>query len=185
MKKENLIALGLTEELVSEVMDIYKKDLKGYIPKKRFDEVNDSRKDLEKQIEDKNEQLISFEEKIKSCEEAEKIIKKLQQDNESAKKFYAAKIKDMTITSAIQSKLMNVKYSDLLVDKFDKSILVVNEDGTVSGIDEQLTILKKQYKDLFIIDTKDEELNCQKKSSEGVKNPWSMEHFNLAVKLQV
>jgi len=184
LKKENLIALGLTEEQVSEVMDIYAKDLKGYIPKKRFDEVNDSRKDLEKQIKDKNEQLISLEEKIKGCEEAEKIIKKLQQDTESAKKSYETKIKDITITSAIQSKLMNVKYSDLLLDKFDKSVLVVNEDGTVSGIDEQLTMLKKQYNDLFI-DMKDEEPNCQEKSPEGVKNPWSIEHFNLAVKLKV
>jgi len=185
MKKENLIALGLTVAQVNEVMDIYTKDLKGYIPKKRFDEVNDSRKDLKKQIKDKNEQLISLEEKIKSCEEVEKIIKKLQQENESAKKSYEAKMKDMTITSAIQSKLMSVKYSDLLVDKFDKSVLVVNEDGTVSGIDEQLTILKKQYRDLFIIETKAKEPNCQEKSSEGVKNPWSIEHFNLAVKLKV
>lgn len=185
VKKNNLIALGLTEEQAGEIMAIYAKDLKGYIPKKRFDEVNDSKKDLEKQIKDKNEQLKSLVEKVKSNEEAEMIIKKLQQDNEFAKKSYEAKIKDMTITSAIQSKLVNVKYSDLLMDKFDKSVLVINEDRTVSGIDEQLTILKKQYNDLFIIDTKDKETNCQEKSPEGLKHPWSVEHFNLAVKIKV
>lgn len=185
MKKEKLIKLGLTKEQAGEIMVIYTKDLKSYIPKKRFDEVNDSKKGLEKQIKDKNEQLKSLEEKVKSNEEAEKIIKKLQQDNELAMKSYEAKIKDMTIISAIQSKLVNVKYSDLLVDKFDKAVLAVNKDGTVSGIDEQLTILKKQYSDLFMVNTKSKETNCQGKNPEGIKHPWRIEHFNLAVKLKV
>ena len=185
VKKDQLVELGLTEEQAGQIMVIYAKNLKGYIPKKRFDEVNDAKKDLEKQIKDKNEQVKSLEEIIKSNEEAEKIIKRLQQDNELAMKSYEAKIKDMTITSAIQSKLVNVKYSDLLVGKFDKTVLAVNKDGTVSGIDEQLTILKKQYSDLFMVNTKDKETNCQGKNPEGIKHPWSIEHFNLAVKLKV
>lgn len=33
--------------------------------------------------------------------------------------------------------------------KFYKAKLVVNADGTVTGIDEQLTTIKETYKDLF------------------------------------
>ncbi len=48
MKKEELIAKGLTEEQAKAVMDIYTEEMKGFIPKSRFDEVNTAKADLEK-----------------------------------------------------------------------------------------------------------------------------------------
>lgn len=50
MKKEELIAKGLTEEQAKAVMDIYTEEMKGFIPKSRFDEVNTAKADLEKQV---------------------------------------------------------------------------------------------------------------------------------------
>ncbi len=111
--------------------------------------MNETKKDLEQQIKDRDKQLKDLGEKVKENEEAEKTIKQLQEDNKKVKDDYEAKLKDLTINTAIQSKLTDTKYPDLLVTKFDKSKLAVGTVGTVSGIDEQLTAIKETYKDCF------------------------------------
>ena len=179
MKKEQLLELGLTDEQADKVLNLHKEVLSGFIPKARFDEVNETKKELEQQIQERDNQFKDLQEKVKGNEELEKTIKELQEANEATKEQYEAKIKDMTITAAIQSKLTDAKYPDLLLTKFDRSKLSIAEDGTVLGIDEQLTALKEQYKDLFKPDLKGREPNNIGGTPPGVKNPWSKEHFNL------
>lgn len=41
MKKEELVAKGLSEEHAQIAVNSYKEAMKSFIPKKRFDEVND------------------------------------------------------------------------------------------------------------------------------------------------
>lgn len=179
MTKEQLLEMGLTEEQTDKVLNMHKEVLAGFIPKARFDEVNETKKDLEQQIRDRDKQLKDLQEKVKGNEELEKTIKELQEANKATKEQYEAKIKDMTIAAAIRSKLTDAKYPDLLLTKFDQSKLSIAEDGTVLGIDEQLTALKEQYKDLFKPDLKGREPNNTGGTPPGVKNPWSKEHFNL------
>lgn len=179
MTKEQLIEMGLTEEQADKVLAAHKEVLAGFIPKARFDEVNETKKDLEQQIRDRDKQLKDLQEKVKGNDELEKTIKELQEANKATKEQYEDKIKDMTITAAIQSKLTDAKYPDLLLTKFDRSKLSIAEDGTVLGIDEQLTALKEQYKDLFKPDLKGREPNNTGGTPPGTKNPWSKEHFNL------
>lgn len=179
MKKEDLIAMGLTEEQSNKVLEAYTESLKGFIPKARFDEVNDAKKDLEQQIKERDKQLKELAEKAKGNEELEKQIKELQEVNKTTKEQYEVKIKELKIDAAIREKLTDAKYPDLLITKFDKSKLVVADDGTVSGIDDQLTQIKEQYKDLFIPEVKGNPPFNNDKSASGIKNPWSKEHFNL------
>ena len=179
MKKEDLIAMGLTEEQANKVLEAYSEELKGYIPKARFDEVNNAKKDLEQQLKERDKQLEDLSKKVKDNEELSKQIKELQEANKATKEQYEAKIKDMTINAAIREKLTDVKYPDLLISKFDISKLTVTADGTVLGIDEQLKTIKEQYKDLFVPEVKGNPPFNNDKSSSGIKNPWSKEHFNL------
>ncbi len=179
MKKEQLLELGLTEEQADKVLNLHKEVLAGFIPKARFDEVNETKKELEQQIQERDKQLKDLQEKVKGNEELEKTIKELQEANKATKELYEAKIKDMTITAAIQSKLTDAKYPDLLLTKFDQSKLSIAEDGTVLGVDEQLAALKEQYKDLFKQDLRGREPNNIGGTPPGTKNPWSKEHFNL------
>lgn len=123
---------------------------KNAVPKSEFNSLNETKKELEKQIGDRDKQLKDLQDKAKGNEELEKTIKDLQEANKTTKEQYESKIKDMTISAAIQSKLTDTKYPELLTTKFDKSKLVIGTDGTVSGIDEQLTTLKETYKDLFV-----------------------------------
>jgi hypothetical protein len=179
MTKEQLLEMGLSEEQADKVLNLHKEVLTGFIPKARFDEVNETKKELEQQIQERDDQLKELQKKAKGNEELEKRIQELQEANKATKEQYEAKIKDMTVTAAIQSKLTDAKYPDLLLTKFDRSKLSIAEDGTVLGVDEQLAVLKEQYKDLFKADIKGREPNNTGGAQPGTKNPWSKEHFNL------
>jgi hypothetical protein len=151
MTKEQLIEMGLTEEQADKILAAHKEELKGYIPKTRFDEVNETKKDLEQQIRDRDKQLKDLQDKVKGNEELEKTIKDLQESNKKAVDDYEAKIRNMALDNAIKLALKEnkAKYEDLLVSKFDRSKLNIKEDGTVEGLEEQIKSLKEGYKDLF------------------------------------
>ena len=136
---------------ISAVMETIKIEFpKNAVPKAEFNTLNETKKELDQQLKDRDAQLTELNKKVKGNEELEKEIQKLQDENKGTKEQYEAKIKEMTINTAIQAKLTDTKYPDLLTTKFDKTKLVVNADGTVTGIDEQLTSIKETYKDLFV-----------------------------------
>lgn len=149
MKKEELIAKGLTEEQAKSVIDIYTEEMKGFIPKSRFDEVNTAKADLEKQVADRDRQLKTLKDEAKDNETLQAKISELEEANKQTKKDYEDRIRDMKLTSAIKDQLTDCKYPDLVVDKFDRSKLILAEDGTVSGLTEQLKTVRETYKELF------------------------------------
>ena len=51
---------------------------------------------------------------------------------------------------AIKSLFVTTKYPELLAAKFDKSKVSFDSEGKVIGIEEQLSVLKREYKELFI-----------------------------------
>ncbi len=149
MKKEELTAKGLTEEQANTVIGIYTEEMKGFIPKSRFDEVNTAKSDLEKQVADRDNQLKTLKDEAKDSEALQAKITELEDANKATKRAYEDKIRDMKLTSAIKDQLTDCKYPDLVADKFDRTKLILAEDGTVSGLTEQLKTVKETYKELF------------------------------------
>lgn len=123
----------------------------SWIPKDEFNKVNEAKKALEAEITNRDTQLKELSEKAKGNAELELKIKELTESNTKSKSEYDTKIKDITISNEIEKALLksNAKFSDLLVGKFDKSKIELLQDGTVKGIDEQITSLKETYKELF------------------------------------
>lgn len=149
MKKEDLVEKGLTEEQAKTVIDIYTEEMKGFIPKSRFDEVNTAKADLEKQVADRDKQLKTLKDEAKDSEALQTKITELEETNKQTRKEYDARIRDMKLTSAIKDQLTDCKYPDLVADKFDRSKLILAEDGSVSGLAEQMKTVKETYKELF------------------------------------
>ena len=151
LTKEQLLEIGLTEEQTEKVLAVHKEELKNFIPKSRFDEVNETKKELELQIKERDKQLKELGEKARGNEELEKQIKELQDANKKAVADYEAKIKNIALDNAIKLALKEhkAKYEDLLIGKFDREKLKIKEDGTVEGLEEQIKALKEGYKDLF------------------------------------
>ena len=167
MKKEDLSKIdGLTEEQISAIVAASSEELKGYIPKSRFDEVNEVKKDLEGQLKDRDNQLKELGEKAKGNEELENTIKGLQDTNKQTIEGYEEKIRNMTLDSAIKSKFADAKHPELFIPSIDRSKVVINQDGTITGLDEQVKTIKETYKDQFVPSVKGAEPNTN-----GISQP--------------
>jgi hypothetical protein len=156
MKKEDLVKIGLTEEQVEKVLEVNTEQLKGFIPKHRFDEVNTTKKDLESQIADRDKQLEELKKNNKDNEELQNTIKQLQESNKAAQEEYQANLSKIKLDNAIDialngAKAKNIKAVKALLD-MDKVKL---ENETLSGLEEQLKALQEAEDSKFLFETKE------------------------------
>lgn len=148
MKKEDLIAMGLSEEQADAVVGKYG----TMIPKERFDEVNKAKKTLEDQVKNHETQLKDLQDKANGNEELQKTIKDLQQANETAKTEYEQQLKDERMSAALKLSLHSKVHDvDLVSGLIDKTTIELSEDGKVTqGLDEQLKSLQESKSFLFV-----------------------------------
>ncbi len=152
MKLNDFIKLGLDEETAKKCETASLEELKGYIPKTRFDEVNNEKKKLEFDVRDRNKQLEDLKKSSGDNEELKKQIEQLQKDNKAKDELHLAEMKKFKIDSAIDKALSsagaknNKSVKALLeeVEKFD-----IKEDGTIKGLEDQIKKIKESEPYLF------------------------------------
>lgn len=148
MNKEDLIAMGLTEEQAKKVMD----SLDGnYVTKTRFNEVNEENKTLKKSVSDRDKQLEDLKKSSGDNEELKKQIETLQQENANQKKAHEAEMTQLRLDNAIDAALTaagakNIKAVRALLDT---SKVKVGEDGKLTGFDDLLSAVQKSDSYLF------------------------------------
>lgn len=148
MNKEDLIAMGLTEERAKKVMD----SLDGnYVTKTRFNEVNEENKTLKKSVSDRDKQLEDLKKSSGDNEELKKQIETLQQENANQKKAHDAEMTQLRLDNAIDAALTaagakNIKAVRALIDT---SKVKVGEDGKLTGFDDLLSAVQKSDSYLF------------------------------------
>ena len=144
MNKEDLLKLGLTEEQAEKVLSVNAEQLKGFIPKPRFDEVNNAKKQLEKDLKDRDVQLENLKNSSGDVETMKQTIENLQKDNKAAKDNFEAELAKFKLESAIDTTLLS---SNVINTKAVKALLDMGKiklDGEVLiGINEQIEALKK------------------------------------------
>ncbi|WP_107950938.1 phage scaffolding protein [Lysinibacillus parviboronicapiens] len=148
MKKEDLIAMGLSEEQADTVVGKYG----TMIPKERFDEVNNAKKTLEVQVKNQETQLKDLQDKAKGNEELQTTITELQQANKTAKTEYEQQLKNERMSAALKLSLHSKVHDvDLVAGLIDKTTIELSEDGKVTkGLDEQLKSLQESKSFLFV-----------------------------------
>lgn len=143
MNKEDLLKLGLSEEQAEKVLSANAEQLKGFIPKSRFDEVNNTKKQLEKDLKDRDVQLENLKNSSGDLETMKQTIEKLQRDNKAAKDNFEAELAKFKLESAIDTTLLS---SNAINTKAVKALLDMGKiklDGEVLiGINEQIEALK-------------------------------------------
>lgn len=142
MNKEELIAMGLTEEQAKKVMD----SLNGnFVTKTRFNEVNEENKTLKKSVTDRDKQLEDLKKSSGDNAELKKQIETLQQQNADQQKTHDEELAKLKLDNAVEIALSGSKAKNGKAVKamLDMSKVKMGEDGKLSGFDEQIEALKK------------------------------------------
>lgn len=152
MKKEDFVKLGISEELAVECEKASQEELKGFIPKSRFDEVNNAKNTAEALIKERDGQLETLKNSSGDVEALKQQIQTLQDENKAKDDAHAAEIKQLKIDSAIESALTGAKAKNNLAVKAllkDLDKIEIAEDGTIKGLAEQIEALQKSDEYLF------------------------------------
>ena len=98
MKKEDFVKLGIDEETAKKCETASQEELKGYIPKARFDEVNNEKKKLELDVRDRDGQLETLKNSTGDVDAMKKQIEDLQKANKDAADAHAAANMSVEVT---------------------------------------------------------------------------------------
>ena len=149
MTKAELLKLGLDEEAAGKVEGALKgyaspEDMKGFIPKARFDEVNAEKKSLQEALKERDAQLESLKNSKGDIEALKEQIAGLQTANAEKDKAHAAEIQSLKVNTAVEAELtaakaLNHKAVRALLD-LDKPEL--DADGKLKGLSEQVKKLQ-------------------------------------------
>ena len=149
----------LGEELYSQVTEKLgdKKimvDDGNFIPKSRFDQVNQAKKELEVQLKDRDTQLADLSKNNKDNESLLNQIKDLQALNKQTTTDYENKINQIQFDYALDGALTNAKSKN---NKALKALLDMNsikyQEGKFEGLQEQIEALQKDASYLFDLNT--------------------------------
>lgn len=175
---ELIVALEIAEDKKGEAGNIVKKFLdEAYVPKSRYDNVEEEKKTLQATISERDKQLVELKKNAGDNEDLKKQIRDLQDANKAAKTEYDEKMKDMRLSTAIQIAIAaDAQDVGIVSGLFDKSKLILGDDGKVTGLDEQLTALKKDKPFLF---KKGKGYEPNGGGGPLDKNPFAKETFNL------
>lgn len=163
--RDDLKAVGLSDEQVASAENVLRQFVAGeYIPKSRFDEVNNKNKELATELGRQEANISALEKRAKKAEEGLAPLQaKLQETETSWKQKYEAldagwkqKEQDRITLETYNSKLDAVKKAlgesaydpDMIVGLMDFDSLEL-KDGKVSGVDKALQSIRKEKPFLF------------------------------------
>ncbi|NGP60067.1 hypothetical protein FLT15_17485 [Paenibacillus thiaminolyticus] len=149
----------LGEELYNQVMqkagDKHKVAVVSdgsWIPKTKFDEVNEARKQAEKDITERDKQLEELKKNTGDAEALRKQIETLQADNQAAKEKYEAEAKELRLNTALKLALTGKAHDpDIVAGLLDKTKIELDDSGAVKGgLDDQIKALQTSKGFLFV-----------------------------------
>lgn len=152
MKKEEFVKLGIDEETAKKLETASMEELKGYIPKARFDEVNEEKKKLQEDVKNRDKQLETLKNSTGDVEAMKQQIETLQADNKAKDEAHRVEIKQLKIDNAVDTALGEAKAKNkvavrALLKDLDKAEL--GDDGLIKGLADQIKALQKSDSYLF------------------------------------
>lgn len=170
MKKEELVAMGLSEEHALKVTEAWAESLKGFIPKTRFDEVNEQLKTANTTIETlktENQGNADLQNQVKQYRDK---VAELEAAGELARKEYALK-NVLQKAGVLDADYLIYKQGG--VDKF-----TFDKEGKPVGVDDVVKPFKETSPHLF-----KPEPGADYKPAAGTSpaaaNPFAKDSFNL------
>lgn len=153
MKKEELVKLGLDEETAEKVANASAEELKGFVPKSRFDEVNNAKKTVEDTVKERDQQIESLK-SAGNVDDLKQQITTLQNENKAKDEAHAAELLKVRIDSDVEAALTEAKAKNHKAVKalLDLEKAELGDDGKVKGLREQIAALTKAEDSKFMFD---------------------------------
>ncbi len=157
MKKEQLLALGFTEEQVTNILKLYKEAIDGnYVAKHRFDEVNEELKTIKEQVKERDKQIADLKKFEGDAKTLQEKISALEAENAAKDKEYKANLALERKKNAIKLALLEDENGkphdvDMVMGLFNLEQVVIDEEtGKITaGYKEQNEALRKEKAFLF------------------------------------
>ena len=150
-KKEEFVALGISEELAAKAEKASQEELKSYVEKSKHDEVVGENKTLKQSVSDRDKQLDMLKAASGDNEELKKQIETMKQQNAEQEKAHKAELAQLRLDNAIDTALTaaGAKNGKAVKALIDISKVKLGEDGKLSGWEEQLAAVQKSDAYLF------------------------------------
>lgn len=146
MNREQLISLGLSEEQADKVIEGFK----DFIPRSRFNEVNEAKKRAESLVSERDKQIEDLKKSTGDTETLRAEITKLQDENKAAKEKYDADLLAVKRESAIEQALTSGGAKNIKAVKALLDMTGIEFDGEkIKGLDKQVEKLKESDAYLF------------------------------------
>ena len=182
MTKDELKALGLSDEQVAKVAEDYEKN---YVEKSRYTAKEDELKAAKDESKTTRGELDKLKKDHKDNAELVKQIDELKAAADARDKEHAAKVKAMEIDSIVEKSLLGAKAKNTAaVRALLKLEGAEAENGAIKGLDDQIKKLKESDAYLFEEDTvRIEGLNPPGGNGGGTPAPSVQQQFETAMGL--
>lgn len=151
MKKEDFLKLGVDEELAGKLAEASAEELKAFIPKTRFDEVNNELKANKEIVAERDKQLEELKKSSGDNEALKAQIADLQKANKESQAAHEAEMNKLKLDNAVDAALLKAgaKNSKAVRALFDESKFKLNAEGDVEGLEDALKAVQKSDSYLF------------------------------------
>lgn len=152
MTKEQLKALGVTEELAIKIAEESKKELEGYIEKSKYSELEAEKNQLTESQKTLAKQLEEVKKNSGDNAELKKQIEEMQNTNKAKEKEYKDNLAKIKLDNAVEIALMSsgAKNSKAVKALLNLEKAVLGEDGKITGLEEQIKVLKTAEDSSFL-----------------------------------
>ncbi len=150
MNLKEILGEELYNQLMEKLGDKHKVAVVSdgnWIPKDKFDAMNEEKKQYKKQVDDMNKQLGELQGKLKDNEDVNKTIGALKKQVEDKETELACTRK----ANAVKLEVLKANPNDVadILPHLKDDAVTLNEDGTIAGLDEQLKALQETKPYLF------------------------------------
>ncbi len=149
MKTEFLKEMGLEQEQIDKIMAENGRDVEKY---KTAAETSKAELDgLKTQLSERDKQFKELQASTGDNATLKEQLTALEAANKEQKAAFEQQMQDLRFQTALETELIkaNVIDADLVGVKLDRAKIKLNDDGTLTGLSEQLEGLKTNYSFLF------------------------------------